>query len=79
MEKKSYWTMLKNGDLRWSEKAPKKVHVVETRKKDLSVFGNQTTFHTFECGDVVKNLEAHCGYDRGPKLQGIVQRMLKAA
>ena len=68
----TYYGMLKNGDLRQYEKPPKRKHV--TMKTYTKKPG--ATAHMLDCAGNLRTFIAHCGYDRGPKLDRIIRKML---
>ena len=68
---KTYYGLLKSGDLRRYEKPPKRLHVAME-----SMYSRQTSLHMLVCGKIKKNVLAYCGYDRGPKLDRLIKKML---
>lgn len=76
MQESYYYGMLKNGSLVQYAKAPKKrIHVaMKTFAK-----GPGKTVHVLDCGGKSKTFIAHCGYDRGPRLENIIKKMLEEA
>jgi hypothetical protein len=78
--KPSYYTLLRNGEVRFQQTKPKgKVFVMET----IEHLEDQHTQHTLlrhdACGlpqHPAQVMDAWCGFDRGPKLTGHIRRML---
>lgn len=75
----SYWSMLKNGELRVYDKPLKQRHVIETIERIDDLF--HSTKHVFTIktnGRIGSKCEmlGRCGYDRGPKRQHIIKSML---
>ena len=68
----TYWGVLADGSLRIFERPPKRKYVIEVCS-DVSV---GVTHHVFTCAGVSLELTAGCGYDRGPKRQAIIRKML---
>ena len=71
---KTYYGLLKSGEIRQYENPPKRKHL--TLKTDW--MGVQDTAHMLECNGVHKTFMAHCGYDRGPRLDRLITKMLTA-
>ena len=71
----TYYGLLKSGEIRQYEKKPKRNHVtVATTSLENSL--SHETFHVVTCDGETKTLNAHCGYDRGPRLDNIIRGML---
>jgi hypothetical protein len=75
---KTYWTQLKNGELRQSERIPKKVHVLEETLGTVIEKGCTGLHHMFTTsdGNTFRDYTSFCGYDRGPKKFTIIKKML---
>ena len=71
-----YWVKLKDGTLRYYEKAPKRNHVTEKIIEKGTGINVGMCVHQFTCGSVVRLFTSHCGYDRGKKKHGILKKML---
>ena len=79
-----YYKMLKSGTLRFVESVPKGKHVVEYIER-IDYYGQDKMHYlslmesdgydghtlTYKC-----DFRSVCGYDRGPKFEGILTRML---
>ena len=69
---KTYYGLLKSGEIRQYEKPPKGNHLtMKTYRKS-----DQDTAHMLDCNGTLKTFMAHCGYDRGPRLDRIIKKML---
>ena len=69
---KTYYGLLKSGALRQYEKPPKRDHVV----MDSICTRDGTSTHVLRAGTAKRQFVAHCGYDRGPRLDRLVTKML---
>lgn len=81
MEKKWYWGVLKNGDVRMFVSKPKRAHVEEVLKA-IDSFGHHKLHILDAYGKTGKPLmkcdfESRCGYDRGVKFPNLIRKMLK--
>jgi hypothetical protein len=76
MEHKLFWKQLKNGELRFGEKAFKGICIQEIYKQ---IESNQTYQHNFLRLDTgaEKTFISYCGYDRGPKHKAILNKMFQ--
>jgi len=68
----TYYGLLKSGEIRQYEKPPKRKHLVMKTYRN----GDQDTAHILKCEEKCETFLAHCGYDRGPKLDRLIVRML---
>jgi len=79
--KKWYWGVLKNGDVRIFDNKPKRAHVEETLE-DIDSFG-QHKFHVLNAYDkkgkllIMCDFESRCGYDRSVRFPNLIKKMLK--
>ena len=74
MEKTFYWQYSKKEGRAFVYEKPGKKRVKETMKRNSE--DSSITYHKFYFNGDETALTAHCGYDRGPKIQAIVKRML---
>ena len=68
MSKIFYHRLLKNGDVRMSERKPSGLHVIEVYDRDPLDCQRTTHKLTRSDGTGSREIKACCGYDRGPKL-----------
>jgi len=69
---KTYYGLLKSGEIRQYMKPPKRDHVAMD-----SEYGNDgVSVHVLFCGEISRKYVAHTGYDRGPKLDRLIKKML---
>lgn len=76
MNRPLYYGLRKDGTLRQYVNKPKCNHVVMTYTCGTGMQSG-TTAHFLKCGSVEKQIICHCGYDRGPKLDRFMIKMLK--
>jgi len=68
---KTYYGLLKSGELRQYENPPKREHL--TMK---SIYSGQNSQHLLAFKKQKRLIHARSGYDRGPKLDRIIRKML---
>ena len=71
-----YYGLLKDGSLRQYENKPKRSHVEMTYLYGIGV-NTETSVNTLKCGENIHKMTCNCGYDRGPKLDRLMIKMLK--
>ena len=77
---KTYWIKLKNGDIRYQERIPKNKPYVFEETEEIET---QTVLHKFDSydnnGNLLKQKDfiSFCGFDRGPKHNNIVSKLIK--
>jgi len=69
---KTYYGLLKSGEIRQYEKKPKRKHL----SMDSEYADDGVSVHILSCGEIIRKYVAHCGYDRGPKLDRLIKKML---
>ena len=69
---KTYYGLLKTGDLRRYEKPPKREHLT----MDSKYANDGVSVHILSYGEISREYVAHCGYDRGPRLDRLIKKML---
>lgn len=71
-----YNVLLKNGGLRYFQKAPKKTHVIETITHLTACGDTQNHELTHSVTGEKKTTVTRCGYDRGVKLPNLIKSIL---
>jgi len=70
---KTYYGLLKSGEIRQYEKPPKRKHLV----MDSEYAHDGTSTHRLICEKNERTFTGHTGFDRGPRLDMLIKKMLK--